>query len=143
MKKLAVTAIILFVITLAISALYFMDLENPKNLNEKEDFKLESKSFMAEYTSDIKTSNKKYLDKIVIVIGRVKSISPVSNGVNVEIEAGKYEESISCNIDSSTLTTDLNIYKDSIISIKGRCGGYIEEDLIGIKNISLIQCSIL
>jgi predicted negative regulator of RcsB-dependent stress response len=93
--------------------------------SEKTAFKVSSSSIISEFTSNIESSNKKYLEKPIAVYGIVTAIE----GAQVTID-----KSIIC-----TLKNPQKIITNQQVIIKGRFVGY--DDLM--EEIKLDQCFII
>ncbi len=104
---------------------------------------MEAVSFLKEYSENKDLADKKYLNKTVLVNGKIKSYSGISNGINLELSAGNEMETVTCSIDSSQIDNKVNFDSGREVNIKGRCGGYTSEEMLGLKNIGLVQCSIV
>lgn len=91
--------------------------------SEETDFKVSSDTILNEFTSNIDASNKKYLEKAVVIEGVVTSVK----GLQVILD-----KSIICNLK----VDDNTISEDRKMIIKGRVVGY--DDLMG--ELILDQC---
>ncbi len=83
---------------------------------EKTDFVVSSKSIIDEFTKDIDAANKKYLEKAVVIEGKVTRV--VDNEVIID-------NVVICELKN----TDITIKENQNITIKGRILGY--DDLMG------------
>jgi hypothetical protein len=91
--------------------------------NEDAAYTVSSKSITTEFSSNVDTANKKYLEKAIIIKGTVTKIT----GKEIIID-----DTIICNLKE----LDPTIQKDQTITLKGRVVGY--DDLMG--EIKLDQC---
>lgn len=91
--------------------------------DEKTNFTVTSASIMSEFTTDIEMANKKYLEKAVVIKGKVTAL----NGKEVILD-----EMIICDLENM----DSSIMNDQTVAIKGRIVGY--DDLMG--ELKLDQC---
>ena len=95
-----------------------------RNLSTEETaFTVSSKSIANEFATNIDVSNKKYLEKAVVVTGKITNIK----GTEVIID-----NSIVCTLNS----LDASLKKGQTITLKGRVVGY--DDLMG--EVKLDQC---
>jgi hypothetical protein len=94
--------------------------------SEKTSFTVNSSSITLEFTTDIESANKKYLEKAVAIKGKVTS----SNGNEVILD-----ENIICSFKNQ----DSSIKNDQSITIKGRVVGY--DDLLG--ELKLDKCFVI
>ncbi|RAR75635.1 OB-fold protein [Flavobacterium aciduliphilum] len=93
--------------------------------SEEAAFTLKAKDFVAEFTANEASANKKYLEKPVAVSGAITSV----NGKEVILD-----DVVVCNF----TTPDATLKVGQTISIKGRAVGF--DDLMG--SVNLDQCSI-
>jgi hypothetical protein len=95
-----------------------------RNLSSEETaYTVSSKSISTEFSSNVETANKKYLEKAIAIEGTITKIT----GTEVIID-----NSIICNLKE----LDPSITKNQIITLKGRVVGY--DDLLG--ELKLDQC---
>jgi hypothetical protein len=93
---------------------------------EKTNFTVTAASIISEFTTNIDTANKKYLEKAVAIKGKITA----SNGTEVILD-----EVIICSFKNQ----DFSIKKGQIVTVKGRIVGY--DDLMG--ELKLDQCFII
>nr|WP_315196713.1 hypothetical protein [uncultured Flavobacterium sp.] len=91
--------------------------------NEETNFTVSSSSIISEFTTNIESANKKYLEKAVAIEGKITA----SNGNEIILD-----ENIICNFKK----TDSSIKNGQIVTVKGRIVGY--DDLMG--ELKLDQC---
>ena len=95
-----------------------------RNLSSEETaYTVSSKNIANEFSSNIETANKKYLEKAIAIKGTITQI----NGSQVIID-----DSIICNLKD----IDSSILKNQVVTLKGRVVGY--DDLMG--ELKLDQC---
>ncbi len=93
--------------------------------DETPEYQISAKEIASEFASNTSVSNKKYLEKSILITGEVTSIN--ENEVIVD-------NSVNC----SFLTISDNIKKDQKVVVKGRVVGY--DDLMG--EVKIDQCSL-
>ncbi|PVX46431.1 putative nucleic acid binding protein [Flavobacterium sp. 103] len=93
---------------------------------EKTNFVVTTASITSEFTANIETANKKYLEKAVAINGKITA----SNGNEVILD-----EIVVCNFKNQ----DSSIKKGQMATVKGRIVGY--DDLIG--ELKLDQCFVI
>ena len=93
--------------------------------NETPEYQISAKEIASEFASNTSVSNKKYLEKSILITGEITSIN--ENEVIVD-------NSVNC----SFLTISDNIKKDQKVVVKGRVVGY--DDLMG--EVKIDQCSL-
>lgn len=105
-------------------------------------FNTTGESIIHEFTTDEKSANTKYLDKIIEVSGIVKSIDKDDEGsVTVVLGSPSNISSIRCNIDSADRIETANLQKNIPVTIKGVCNGFNADELLG-SDLILNRCSI-
>lgn len=91
--------------------------------NEETNFTVSSSSIISEFTTNIESANKKYLEKAVAIEGKITA----SNGNEIILN-----NTIICNFKN----LDSSIKNNQTITVKGRVVGY--DDLMG--ELKLDQC---
>jgi len=126
-KKLKILLLFIIVIVVGfISMRLYINYGGKRNIQTEETaFTVSSKAITNEFISNLDDSNKKYLDKPVVISGTVTSIN--ENEVIID-------EVVNCNF----LNLDSSIKKDQKIVVKGRVIGY--DDLLG--ELKLDQCNL-
>lgn len=123
--KISGLVIILLVVSI-FSIRYYINNGGKRDIaSEETAFKVKSNEIVAEFTSNVTASNKKYLEKPVAISGIITSI----NNKEVIID-----NSVNCDL----ITTDKSLKKNQKITIKGRVVGY--DDLLG--EVKLDQCNL-
>ena len=93
--------------------------------DETPEYQISAKEIASEFASNTSVSNKKYLEKSILITGEITSIN--ENEVIVD-------NSVNC----SFLTISDNLKKDQKVVVKGRVVGY--DDLMG--EVKIDQCSL-
>ena len=126
-KKLKILLLFIVVMFLAfISIRYYLYNGGKRNIQSEETaFTVSSKAITNEFISNLDASNKKYLEKPVVISGTVTFVN--ENEVIID-------EVVNCNF----LTVDSSIKKNQKIVVKGRVIGY--DDLLG--ELKLDQCNL-
>lgn len=124
-KKFRTIVLSIIVIGLiAFSAFNYVMYGGARNLSSEETaFTVSSKKIANEFATNTDISNKKYLEKAVVITGKITNIK----GTEVIID-----NSIVCTLNQQ----DASIKKDQTITLKGRVVGY--DDLMG--EVKLDQC---
>ncbi len=94
--------------------------------NEETKFIVSSSSISSEFTTNIESANKKYLEKAVAIKGKITTC----NGNEIILD-----ENIICNFKDP----DKSIQNGETITVKGRIVGY--DDLMG--ELKLDQCFVI
>jgi len=118
--------------------------ETEKTTQKESIESLKANEFIANYASNQAEYDKKYLDQAVTVSGEVVvSESMDEDGFKIEIKGAAEDETINCIFDKSALTAETLPELGSTVAVKGKCTGYTEEDMIGLKTITMVQCLII
>jgi len=118
---------LLAIVLIGFLSYYYIIHGGARNLAKEEtNFTVSSAEIMSEFNSNIEISNKKYLEKAVVIKGTITS----SNGSEVILD-----KTVICNFKSP----DPSIKNGQTVSVKGRIVGY--DDLMG--ELKLDQCFII
>jgi predicted extracellular nuclease len=105
---------------------------------------MQASDFIVNYGKNHAEYDKKYLDEAVTVQGEVVvSESMDEDGFKVEIKGNGEDETVNCIFDKTALSKEKLPKIGDIVVIKGKCTGYMEEDMIGLKTITMVQCLII
>jgi hypothetical protein len=74
-------------------------------------------------------ANKEYVDKVVLVKGKVSEVSHTDSTLTILLESNSIAGGVSCNILAKN-TTAASIKNGQPISIKGRCSGYLADVML-------------
>lgn len=111
--------------------------------NIKADYNTPAAALIAEFENDEAAAQKKYNDKIVTVIGTVKSIEDVDNSYTVVLGDTNSMSSVRCLIDSTATAAVIGISRGMEINIKGALTGFKKDEtgLLG-SDVELNRCII-
>jgi hypothetical protein len=99
------------------------------------DLKIEAVELYNQFQQDEVAANKKYLDKVIEVKGRVNEVQHNSSGTSIQLDAGPNAGGINCSFTGSESGIPLPS-KGSLITIKGRCSGYL-------MDVNLVDCALV
>ncbi|NUM31938.1 MAG: hypothetical protein HUU47_06405 [Bacteroidetes bacterium] len=118
--------IFLFFIIAAIATGIYLWNKPHKNIETtKEDFVLSAVDFYKEYSADETTANKKYLNKVIIVSGKIAEIQLENpDEPSIAIETGTDESTINCGFKKEFLNDLKALKTGEIVKIKGKCDGF-------------------
>ena len=97
----------------------------------KSHFSMESGELIAAFEKDPASANRKFVNKVIIVSGNVKSIDTHGNPVVFAIGNPGEMSSVLCSMDSTYAEEYRNIREGDKIYIKGMCIGGETQDLFG------------
>jgi cbb3-type cytochrome oxidase subunit 3 len=136
----------LLALILIIGAVIFYIYNKPHRDVADEDaaFSLSSDQLLAEYDKDTSAANKKYLDKVIQLKGKISDIvTDQKGGVVIVLNDGKSMFGITCSISESSKEAAGKVQKGSEISLKGICtGGTLDPDFGGVA-VTMNKCEIL
>ncbi len=101
---------------------------------QKPDFAIEAADLYRQFSIDESAANGQYLNKIILVTGRVSSSGRDDRGYSwVALETSDPSNSVKCRLDSKILHRRTNFQNGEKISLKGVCTGYTGD-------VGLTQC---
>ncbi|HVK97101.1 MAG TPA: hypothetical protein VM368_04745, partial [Flavisolibacter sp.] len=94
----------------------------------KPDFVITARSLITAFEKDSAAASKQYIDKVLLVKGRMKSID--TSGI---IALGDPDEmsSVQCSMDSRISINFATLKEGDEISVQGKCNGYDSDELLG------------
>lgn len=95
--------------------------------NEEVTVEVSAIDIMSEFEADEKLANKKYLNKVVLIEGKISSITPNSNGANIVLQTKNSMFGINCSMLSKYNSKIEKLKKNETIKIKGKCNGFIDD----------------
>ncbi len=106
---------------------------NRKNVDlaeTKAAYSLTEMQLINEFSQDQNTSNKKYLGKIIELVGNIKKIDTDVNGYHTVVLGNAVNmNSVRCSVDSAFNKEAHNLSVGSTVVIRGICTGYNADDL--------------
>lgn len=106
----------------------------------KADLALDSKELFAAFDKNETGSNALYLDKIIAVSGKVKTVEKDVNGhYTVVLGEENSLSSVRCSMDSTHQDDVSQLAPGTIITMKGACAGYNADELLG-SDVILNRC---
>ncbi len=131
MKKILITLIVLAVI--AASYGYYMYNKPVESLENKEaEVTISADQLIADYESDEKAANEKYLGKVVMVNGKITDITNEEGKKKVNLETSNPISAIICEMEENKKTEHLKA--GDMIKVKGMCSGYLS-DVILVQSV--------
>lgn len=97
-------------------------------------YRIPATDLYAAYSQNEAEANKKYLDKVLLVTGTVDEVSRTDSTLTILLQSNDIAGGVSCNVtNNKEIATDIK--KNTSISIKGRCSGFLAD-------VSLADCAI-
>lgn len=126
-RKTWYTIAVIFVIALAgagLSLMYVFKKAPDSVGTQKADFTLKMATLVDDFSNDETSADKKYLGKIIQVVGPVSQITADSAGISLYLKDKDQMSGIICNFSDNELDTT-KIHRLDVVTVKGRCSGYL------------------
>ncbi|MBK9982930.1 MAG: hypothetical protein IPP15_11005 [Saprospiraceae bacterium] len=131
MKKILITLIVLAVIGASYG--YYMYNKPVESLENKDaDVTISADQLIADYESDEKTANEKYLGKVVVVSGKIAEITNEEGKKKVNLETSNPISAVICEMEENKKTEKLKA--GDMVKVKGMCSGYLS-DVILVQSV--------
>ncbi len=116
--------------------------KNKDYLYADADFTISAKDFIREFEENENAANEKFLDKIIAVNDTIKDIIKDDEGFYTLMIGEKNKtSSVRCSMDPNHQTEVELLRMGNIITIKGACTGYNQDELLG-SDVILNHCVI-
>ncbi len=113
---------------------------NPHLKNAKADYTFEAVEIMNVFEQDTALANKKFMDKVIAVTGKVSKTDSNGNPVIIFMQHPEKMSSVKCSMDSVYANEYKNISSGAVVTIKGICaGGEVLDFGLG-TDVSLKRC---
>lgn len=144
-KKIIIGVIVLVV---GIGAWYYVNSEinrkSPSMLSQDEDFETSSIKILDEYTTDQLKADKKYLGKIILLSGKLKSVETDEKGFHTIVLGDSTSmSSVRCSMDKAIDINKSSLLEGKEIVLKGECTGYNPDDMGLGADIIINRCVII
>jgi hypothetical protein len=133
-KKYFLIAGIVWLVLIGVG-LYFYNKPHTSTANERPDVTIDAADLYGQYQQDENAANKKFLDKIILVKGKIADIEHGGKSVSVQLEGNPTGGGINCSLSSGEHETELPA-KGSTVSIKGKCSGLL-------MDVNMVDCVIV
>jgi hypothetical protein len=144
MKKAIFTGLLVLIVIIGAAVYYVFNKPHRSVADEEPAFSLTSNQLLAEYDKDTASSNKKYLDKVIELKGKVSEVLiDQHGGVVIVLNDGKSMFGITCTISENSKEAGKKYQKGKEIRLKGICtGGSVDPDFGGAV-VTMNKCEIL
>ena len=132
--KIKKIVLIIFLLVLALGAYFYISSEinrkSPSMANSQEDFKIEAANLLSEYEGNSAKANQKYLGKIILLSGNLKSVETDEKGFHTLVLGDNSSmSSVRCSMDNS-VSVDVKALPIGVnIELRGECIGFNPDDL--------------
>lgn len=134
-KKILLYIVLPLLVILAAGGIYFYKEYNRVHKDTaklKPDFTLKAADLVKEFEAGEQASNKKYLDKVILVDGVVKKVEKDDKGFySLVLGDTMSMSSVRCSIDSLHSHEAAAVQQGNIIALKGICTGFNADEMLG------------
>lgn len=118
----------------ALGGAYFYKQLNKPHLDVTQaatDVKLTATELYNQFSTDETAANTKYLEKVVLVCGKVTNTSTTDAGaISIQLDAGSEMGGVVCELDPLTKHPKTTFTPGEEICLKGLCSGYLSDVVI-------------
>jgi|SRR6516225_4100401 hypothetical protein len=132
-KKYIVIAAIIWIL-LVLAGLYFYNKPHRSAASLDPDIRVEAVDLYGQFQINESIANKKFMDKIIEVKGKVADIQQSGNTTSIQLDGGSPGGGINCSLSGSVSNSSLPA-KGALVAIKGRCSGFL-------MDVNLVDCVI-
>ncbi|NDK56632.1 OB-fold protein [Pontibacter fetidus] len=133
MKKILLIVLSVAVIGI-VAAVLLYNKPHRDTASAESDFAVAAPVLLQEFTTDEAAANQKYLDKVVAVRGKVKTMVPDEEGnINLTLDANNAMSGVICTIPKTDAESAANVKAGDEVTVKGVCTGVL-------MDVVLIRC---
>lgn len=132
-KKYFLVAGIIWLVLIGIG-LYLYNKPHTSTASERPDVTINAADLYGQYQRDENAANKKFLDKIILVKGKIADIQHGGNSTSVQLE-GNAGGGVNCSLSANEKESNLPA-KGATVSIKGKCSGLLID-------VNLVDCVVV
>lgn len=127
-------ALIVFVLAAAIGGYFYITSEinrkSPSMANSSEDFVINTTDLLDEYQTNPADADKKYLGKIILLSGNIKSLENSEKGFyTIVLGDSSSMSSVRCSMDNSIALNLPELPVGTAIVLRAECTGFNPDDL--------------
>ena len=135
-KKNILLAVLLIVLAGAIYIRREYTRTNANVVEVESAYRVDANELIKEFNNNDSLANEKYVGKVISVRGLVKNLQQDENGYyTLSLGDSTGLSSVRCSIDSMYTGKAASLKPGSIITVKGNCTGYNEDELLGLDVI--------
>lgn len=112
--------------------LYYYNKPHTSAANMEIDASIAAVDLYNQYAENEISANKKFLDKIIEVKGKVVDMQQAGNSTNIQLDGGSPAGGVNCSIAENSSQIKLP-GKGSMVTVKGRCSGFL-------MDVNLVDC---
>lgn len=110
--------------------------------DRKSAFRVSAIDFIREFQQNDSAANKKYIDKIVTVTGRVSEIEPADTTLNLKFIDSSTGSYAIFAFQQQHLAEARTVKVGDSVSVKGSCSGGVYSEILGVESISFKRSTI-
>ncbi len=134
-KKIWIAIVVVGIIG-AIYIYYQYNRPNKDLSGVKADVAISAVNLYNEYSADEKASDKKYLNKVIAVGGKISKIDKDATGsVSILLDAGSEMGGVSCALDARHNDEATKLHQGDSVTMNGSCTGMLSD-------VVLVRCSV-
>jgi len=127
-------ALIVFVLAVAIGGYFYITSEinrkSPSMVNSPEDFVINTTDLLDEYQTNPTNADKKYLGKIILLSGNIKSLENSEKGFyTIVLGDSSSMSSVRCSMDNSVALNIPELLVGKAVVLRAECTGFNPDDL--------------
>lgn len=127
--------ILLLVVIAAACAFYMVSKPHTNVADDKADVALTAETLYKNYLSNEADADKKYLNKVIEVTGKVGAHTNEANNHFILLKTNEYG-GVNCQVMMDDTKAFDTLNKDALVTIKGRCTGFL-------MDVNLTDCVII
>lgn len=106
----------------------------------KAGIEMDAQGLVSSFEKDEVAGNTKYLDQVIAVIGKIKTVEKNGNGYyTVILGVDNSMSAVRCSMDSLHQQAAANLTTGNLITMKGNCAGFNKDELLG-SDVILNRC---
>ncbi len=126
MLKKILFGLLAIIAIIAIAGLVIWNLPAENVAKKTVDYTISANELFGEYTSNEKAGNTKYIDKVLIVNGKIEDMMKDETGAQVVLISGSdIGNGVMCTLEESESAKAAQLKRGDEVSIKGRCSGML------------------
>jgi hypothetical protein len=122
---------------------YFATLTYEDTAAIKAEYTVEAIPFIKEFEQNIKTTNNKYVEKIIAVSGLVTATLPADTTINIEMKDTTTGSYLIFAFQQQHLDKAKKIKAGDRVTVKGSCSDGVFSEILGTYFISFKRCTIV
>jgi hypothetical protein len=131
MKRIVLIVIVFVVLVGVVGWLFAFRKSSLSVKSEKPAYELTSDMLLAKFVDDENSANAQYLNKVILVSGKVGKVEDTKEGINVYLVEPGESSGIICTFDPSVEKKE-NFKLGQVVTVKGLCTGYLF-DVVMVK----------